>query len=207
MTEPWPGWQRLVAAGQLLAALHGVSDDTVKAYVEAQSLSHPPQQTEQEALQAVLDEVGEEIQRLKDALEVDRGDITEEYVPPPQTTELIVDVDNRMVDELEPVERQETSTLIGGPEVEAEISEMQKLLDEQQQARDELADNIEAMKQAFREAHEDDSPEQSVAHEEQLAAAEQLAQQDLADQQEAERQQLQARQVEMQAQQLDMQRE
>ena len=98
---------------------------------------------------------------------------------------------------------EEKSTLIGGPEVEAEIAEMQKLLDEQQQARDELADNIETMKQTFREAHEDDSQEQRIAHEKQLQAAGELAQQALVDEQEAERQALQARQVERQAQQLD----
>jgi hypothetical protein len=126
--------------------------------------------------------------------------------PRGQTTELVVDANTaeRGAQERgdppdhqpEPVEGPEKSTLIGGPEVEVEIAEMQKLLDEQQQARDEQAADIETMKQTFREAHEDDSPEQSAAHEKQLAAAEELAQQALAERQEAERQALQERQLE-----------
>ncbi len=92
---------------------------------------------------------------------------------------------------------EEKSTLIGAPAVEAETAEMNKLLAEQQHARDEQAADIETMKQTFREAHEDDSPEQSAAHEKQLAAAEELAQQTLAAKQEEERQALQARQLEM----------
>lgn len=68
--------------------------------------------------------------------------------------------------------------------------EVDKLLDEQQEARDEQAADIETMKQRFREAHEDDSPEQRAAHEEQLAAAEELAQQTLAARQEEEREEM-----------------
>ena len=108
-------------------------------------------------------------------------------------------VERQKVDSQEKVEQPDLQPIyVGGPEVEAEIAEMKKLLDEQQQARDEQAAAIETMKQTFRETHEDDSPEQSAAHEEQLAAAEAIAQQALAHEQEAQLQALQARQVEMQ---------
>lgn len=104
MTEQSLAWQRVLAFGQLLATLNGVSDDMVKAYVDAQALSQLSQQTEQTvtsqrlpstsyqgALQALLDELEEEIQTLNDAHEVDRGDSTAVHGPPDQTTELVME--------------------------------------------------------------------------------------------------------------------
>jgi hypothetical protein len=70
---------------------------------------------------------------------------------------------------------------------------MAALAEEQREAQEKQAADIEAMKNEFREAHRDDSAEQRAAQEIQLAAAEEAARQALAQQQAAERETMQAR--------------
>jgi len=90
MTEQPSASRRLLAALELFQAIHGVADDTIRAYVEAQE-SQTPYVTEQEwrkeqeapqtardhiaeQVQAALDNLGERLGTLNDAWELEKAE-------------------------------------------------------------------------------------------------------------------------------------
>jgi hypothetical protein len=198
MTEQLSGWKLALAYGQLAAAIYGATPDQVKEYLDANAMSQPLHQTQLEAAQAQLDELGEQVKALLDAQEIDRGE-KPDYPAPEQTTELVVEVEDPVASLLARVEEEtrEADAEHDKENAQAEIEAKEEALAEihARQTQD-LEEQLASIDAQYTEGHQGDSPEEKEADKVRLAEAAEQARAELEARQAAERERLEHERLE-----------